>query len=222
MRLLIVEDQQKHLEDAMATILRLQKAFELQARYASTLEAAMEQLDWAEVVVTDLFFPEQTGEPPEPLRVNMYDGPAFAEAHMSGVKLAKRCLELKKPFAICTSTCHHGTKTQPACEWIRKRHMELVDGDPTDESGNFAVDGEAAQKQWTLAFLIVIGAFEKTVRGIRQVDDKWSWDRDFRAIRGFLGRRKRRDDEGATACMKNADQTVAEVLRLYDSIPKDE
>jgi|GEM_PF-5951770 hypothetical protein len=212
MRMLIVEDQEKHLQDAMATVQKLQQAFELEVRYASTLDVALEQLDWAEIVVTDLFFPEKPGESPDPppyaFKGTNLD---FAEECMSGIKLAKRCLDLGKPVVVCTSTWHHGAKAQPACTWMRAHKMELVDVADSDP-------GVEVPKKWTKAILLVIATHEKVTRSIVEK----SYYEDCNDIGSFVYCYERRNYEGKNRDLKEASPTVAEVLRRYDSIPKDE
>ncbi len=156
MKMLIVEDQEKHLADAKATVKKLEQKFELEVRYAGTLEEAKKELDWAEVVVTDLFFPEKPGESPDPKEpppdsLEEDIRACYAEYNMSGIKLAKLALAQKKPVVVCTSTHHHGEKTQPACDWVRGQKMNLVDNIVGDDR-----EGEAPTKAWKQALVLAI------------------------------------------------------------------
>ncbi len=216
MKMLIVEDQEKHLADAKATVKKLEQKFELEVRYAGTLEEAKKELDWAEVVVTDLFFPEKAGESPDPpMRPLDELGPPskraiFAEQHMSGIKLTKLCIEQKKPVVICTSTHHHGAKTQPACDWIREQGMELVDVYPEDSQA------EAKTKKWHQAILMAIILRNEPA-------GKLSWE-IFNWLRGSVDKCVRNVEgwkEEMVAWKKPEIHRAAEVLIRYDSIPKD-
>lgn len=153
MKMLLVEDNSNHLADAQKLIARVSETFELEVRYASTLEEALASLDWAEVVVSDLFFPREQGGAPDPVMPRLSgreDLLAFAP-RISGVALAEDVLSAGKKVVLCTSTYHHGDKTEPASCWARDHEVQMVDAYLGDNR-----NGEAASKSWSAAVLYAV------------------------------------------------------------------
>ncbi|MFA6100148.1 MAG: hypothetical protein WC750_04745 [Patescibacteria group bacterium] len=154
MKMLIVEDNANHLADAKSLVTRISEAFGLEVRYASTLEEATNLIEWAEVVVSDLFFPQVRGGSPDPVMPRLSGSEeliAFAP-QISGVALAAKVLAAGKKVIFCTSTYHHGDKTRPGDFWARTHGVQMVDVDLDDDNPN----GEAASKSWDAAVLYAV------------------------------------------------------------------
>ena len=158
MRILLVEDSEKHLNDALEVVERIKSKEEIDVVCAGTLEEALKMLSQCDVLVSDVFFPEMPGEAAESSVKPPWDGYKndemgwvhYAEQHISGVKLAKASLALGIPVVLCTSSYHHADKTQPACSWARCHGMELVD------SYSATREKDATTKEWTTAFLFAL------------------------------------------------------------------
>ena len=120
--LLIVEDQEHHLKDVKEVIEKERERIPitLNVTYATNLQDALSLMSEADGVITDVFFPSLAGENSE---------------GSNGQRIVEECLKLKKPVVWCTSTYHHGRKTDPFSEWGRKRGLEMFDVCLRDEHG---------------------------------------------------------------------------------------
>ncbi|MDD5437667.1 MAG: hypothetical protein PHC70_00790 [Patescibacteria group bacterium] len=153
MKMLLVEDNAKHIVDAQKFVESVRETFDLEVRYATTLEEALALLDWAEVVASDIFFPREQDGSPVPVMPYLQGHEeilAFAP-QISGVALAEKALAAGKKVVFCTSTYHHGDKTAPASLWARKYEIQMVDAN-LDADRN----GEAATKSWEAAVLYAV------------------------------------------------------------------
>src|SRR3989344_169321 len=133
LEVLVIEDNPKHMSDVKQLCdERIQKGVLSSVDYASTLTEANELLfgKTYDGIISDVFFPERSGE----------------KEREFGTTIAQYALDKKIPFVLVTSTHHHGRKTQPVCDFMRGRGMNLVDSEPEDK------DGEAKSKSFKGGF----------------------------------------------------------------------
>ncbi|MEK6901121.1 MAG: response regulator [Nanoarchaeota archaeon] len=133
-KILLVEDRPQHIAEAKQLLEeRIRSGIITGVDYASTLHQAMQSLRVGtyDGVISDVFFPSEEGE---------------MEAQ-NGTTVAEQALFYSVPVVLVTSTYHHGTRTQPVCEWGRERGMELVDRYMENER-----DAEDSTKNWSGAF----------------------------------------------------------------------
>ena len=171
--LLIVEDDKKHLRDAKAEVKRqIEEGAQIKAYYAKNLKEAQEYLNGQaiDVVISDVFFPSGM-EKKEESRIIKHLSTllrkAFGEFTSEFDKEKERAIQewecgrelaplgvyiaenYKGPLVFCTSTYHHGARTEPVNVYVCKkekigRKIGIVDD---LDAGN----GEAKKKKWDLA-----------------------------------------------------------------------
>jgi len=133
-KILLVEDNPKHLADAKALLEdRVRVGAINGVDYATNLDEAVELvgIKTYDAIISDIFFPAEAGGIEEEL----------------GTFMGRYALDYNIPFVLITSTYHHGCKTQPACDWIRNRGMNLVDNPEADKWG------DSDYKKWDDAYL---------------------------------------------------------------------
>jgi hypothetical protein len=136
-KILVIEDTPKHLADAKAYF--ADKPVEVV--YASTYEEAKKLYDSVDAVISDVYFPESEGK----------------EATDMGVEVALD-LHGKKPFVLCTSGYHHGSKLQHVCSLGRAYGWgEMVDGCCPPE-------GDVETKEWDRAY----GQLRERASGVKE------------------------------------------------------
>lgn len=168
MRILIVEDDEKHQMNARWVCGNTLGYFGYTCEFVETLEEAEQLLSSCDGVLSDVFFPAKKGEspnpelpPPGPIRG--FSQPdkeiEYAEKYINGVRLAERAKSLGLPVVLCTSSYHHGTMTQPVCTWSRnKTGVPLIDNEGVTDA---LLDKEATRKNWAMALLILIAQMQK-------------------------------------------------------------
>ena len=160
-RLLVIEDKPHHITDARNVLEeRVAGGYIGGADYASTYDEAQALLgtNRYDAIMSDVFFPRSSGVLEEQL----------------GTKIADHAIKNNLPFVLVTDTNHHGTKTQPVCDYVRARNMQLIDNQgvtmdkfvyskPFEEMSrsemNDAVREEtnrsARQKNWKSAYMVL-------------------------------------------------------------------
>lgn len=153
-KILVIEDNLKHLSEVKNFIdERVHAGADVEARFVSTFEEAKEAMDTEQYdgIISDVFFPDHEGSPPDPETPaptrNETEQLDWAE-NVGGVKLVREARTRRIPFILCTSTYHHGEKTQPVTAWLRKNSADFV-VDASHEVGS----GEADRKDWQSAFV---------------------------------------------------------------------
>lgn len=154
-KILVIEDSPKHLSEVKNFIdERVQAGADIEARFVSTFEEARGALDAEQYdgIISDIFFPDREGAPPDPItpapKRDEEAQLAWAE-DVGGVKLVREARTRRIPFILCTSTYHHGEKTQPITAWLRKNGAGSMVVDASHEVGS----GEADHKDWQKAFI---------------------------------------------------------------------
>ncbi|MEK7583751.1 MAG: response regulator [Patescibacteria group bacterium] len=137
MRILVVEDQESHIQDARAILDQEGVEYDL----VRTEGAAVRQLrdgDQFDGVITDLFLPHSDKAP-------------WTDADQPcGLAVALKAEQLGLPFVICTSGYHHGAKYDWICQVGRQRGWpEMVDSS-TDYTK------EADKKNWKEALEVLL------------------------------------------------------------------
>ncbi|MEK7530172.1 MAG: response regulator [Patescibacteria group bacterium] len=153
-KILIIEDNQNHLEEVRRFIDgRVKAGADFEAHFVSTFDDAKKALDTEQYdgIISDIFFPDREGGSPDPVtpapRDNQEEQLNWAEG-VGGVKLVREARSRRIPFMLCTSTYHHGQKTQPVSTWLRANNVEFI----VDASYEVA-EGEAEHKNWQSAFI---------------------------------------------------------------------
>ncbi len=121
---LIVEDNQKHMEDAKRVLSRFGIEYDLASNLVEALGYFREYS--FNGILSDVFFPLSEGGVERP----------------SGVILCEYALEQNIPIVLCTDTYHHGPKTSPVDNYARKQGIPLIDsedvrGDEEDDTKNW-------------------------------------------------------------------------------------
>jgi len=142
LEILVVEDNPKHLEDAKAEMEKNGQHVDMNVDYAGTLDEAMELVAGKayDGIISDVFFPvHETAE----------EGP-------NGVKMADYALDNDIAIVLCTSTYHHGEKTEPVNKYSRQKGVTLVDVFIDMDN----VDSEAEKKNFEGAFASLMARIE--------------------------------------------------------------
>lgn len=145
-KILIIEDNPKHLEEVKKFIdERVNAGADFETHFASTFEETKKALDAEQYdgIISDIFFPDKEGMPPEPPKSGSLDW----VNDVGGVKLVREAHARRIPFFLCTSTYHHGDKTQPVTTWLQKNKADFY----VDEQD--VGSGEAEHKDWQRAFI---------------------------------------------------------------------
>lgn len=134
--LLVVEDDERHMADFLETLLEVKRAmpFQIILKCAANLEEALKLIPEADLVVTDVFFPDAPGQ----------------EVGAYGTNVVAECLKQLKPVVWITSTYHHGDETEESSKWGRDHGLEMFDCSPRDGIG------EALHKPWKRALYGVV------------------------------------------------------------------
>jgi len=130
--ILLVEDNQKHAEDAK----RILDQYKIMHDHCSNLTEALGffREHKASGILSDVFFPLSE----------------LGIERPSGVILCEYALEQKIPIVLCTSTYHHGPKTSQVNRYARRQGIPLID------SEEVTGDEEANEKNWKEAVLELI------------------------------------------------------------------
>lgn len=175
-KILVVEDDTKHLQDAKIFFQSLEGQVEVV--YATSFNDAREQIRKYTVytgecskddrrgiseysldgIITDIFMPASTRRPEDDReseyakRIIDYTTTNLVPA---GIGIAAIANKAGIPFVICTAGYHHGVKY----EWINGLSGALEWGDMADSSGDHFED--AASKQWSYAYELLTERMEK-------------------------------------------------------------
>ncbi len=150
-KILIIEDNQKHLADARKLLEeRVSTGAIGSVTYADTLSRAMDSLrtENYDGIISDVFFHQESG--------------GLEEQY--GTHVAEHCLSLGLPVILATSTWHHGERTQPVHVWADKREMSLIDSG----TGN----KESESKNWEGAYLALTYLIEGKECGEIQINSQ--------------------------------------------------
>lgn len=185
--LLIVEDNEKHLNDAENAVNSVNNSGVLSSYvipdFASTKDSALEKLGAQRYhgVISDIFMPSNmsgvTNEDRELCYKALeqfignfeYDSRGWISGEdlpPLGVLVAEKSLEKHIPIVFCTDAYHHAYKLEPVCNYGWKNRISVVDSVTTREMENPRewVDGRSAtRKNWDYALKILgdkIGVFE--------------------------------------------------------------
>ena len=137
-RLLIIEDNEKHLADAK----QYMQDKGLEVVYATTYEEAKEHYETVDAVISDIYFPERKEE--------------YEQA--CGVKVAED-LEGKTPFVLLTAGYHHGDKYSEIFELAYQKSWIIVETDslevPETDTG-IDFNYESPRKRWEEAYISLL------------------------------------------------------------------
>ena len=158
MKILIIEDNQKHLVDAKAVVAEMR----IEADFATTYVDAKNMMENNKYdgIVSDIFFPyaEKTSYSLNGWNFtarfeceNMLDEIIHRigrsdikwikaankwisgqEMHPTGIMIARDCLVANVPVVLCTDTYHHGWSTEPVNIWAGKNEIKVFDGYPSE------------------------------------------------------------------------------------------
>lgn len=139
--ILVVEDNEKFLADVKEEV---GKRNYFNADYATNKQDALNLANGKLYagILSDCFFPDFEG----------------GEEKQNAIEMGGYALENNIPIVYCTSTYHHGAKTQEVCNYSRENGIPLVDAN--HEIG----DGEANQKNFAGAL--------NTLKGMIDYKDK--------------------------------------------------
>ena len=178
-RILVIEDDQKHIKDAEVTIANNP---EVSADFAKTFNEATKLMKENEYdgIISDIFFPCHNekecsssitgwnkiisskcyallisfgigfGGYEEYIQA-AYRWLKGKSMHPTGVIVAKMAIESELPIILVTDTYHHGYKTEPVNQWARKNRITLIDSEPDDR-----YNGSDSQKNWESAIEILL------------------------------------------------------------------
>lgn len=158
MKILVVEDNPKYLQDAKETLEGPINPRGLEVKYVDTLQEAKRELQEKEYHggLLDVFFPRIAGEEPK----------------LCGVELGEMALFKGIPILLITSTHHHGKETEEASRWARSKGMDLFDtpsgGLCRDEDGELV---SVSWKFWSDAFFQIIKLMIGKQRGFYAVSE---------------------------------------------------
>lgn len=133
MKILVIEDNQKHLNDAkefFSTIEGVEVVYAVDYRNSRVKEKLTE----VQGVISDIFFPLQKGDS------------TWGQEEPIGVSIMIRCREMKLPCILNTSGYHHGSRYQ----WICSLQRDLELPEIVDASGDYFKDAD--KKNWKQAF----------------------------------------------------------------------
>lgn len=135
LNILLVEDNDNHAADCVSMLAEIQDRLPVQVTLtrATTLEDALPLVAEADGVLTDVFYPAKAGDSAET---------------PSGQQMVAHCLRIGKPVVWCTSTYHHGTRTNTVSQWGREHGLEMFD--------TCAENGEAPYKPWDQALAAIV------------------------------------------------------------------
>ena len=158
MKILVIEDTAKHLEDAKRFFATqpdvevvYKKTFcELPGHIVADVDSRNKRppTELFDGVISDIFFPDSDHSQPEPI----------------GVAVMMLCRELNVPCVLCTDGYHHGDRYQ----WIDRFQQtlglpQMIDRSPPyDPSGNRDKQHVANEKSWRFAFETLKKLIEKS------------------------------------------------------------
>jgi hypothetical protein len=153
-RILVVEDNQKHLSDTVAYVSKLENC---NVDFATTLAAALLLLEVNKYsgIISDVFFPDVDG--------------ANADSFENAIALHKKALELSTHVVFNTDGNHHGIKYRPfvfklhnighiSGDWKFTDSGLTIESYPKDENANLDF------KQWEAAFRYILLVYESKVQ----------------------------------------------------------
>ncbi len=133
MKILVIEDNEKHLRDAKKFFSAMS---EIEVLYAEDYRGANVEEKLKEVggVISDIFFPLKKGDK------------TWGQEEPIGVSIMMRCRELKLPCILNTSGYHHGSRYQWICDLQRDFSLPEI----VDSTGDYFKEAET--KNWQRAF----------------------------------------------------------------------
>jgi hypothetical protein len=140
MRILIVEDEDSHMGDAIKTMWANRVSYTIERNYYHAMRALKDHerglIEKLDGVLTDIFMPTNEFAP--------WNDPNLP----CGLGVALEAERLGLPFVICTSGYHHGARYDWICTIGRRRRWpEIVDM----EYGDDPYTTEAPKKDWQRA-----------------------------------------------------------------------
>ena len=141
MKILVIEDEQKHLLDATKVL----PTENIEYLFVSCLKEAKKYFGKVDGIITDVYFPFDPDYVPE-----INEGP-------NGVIVAVVSQKLGIPCVICTSGYHHGKKYNWACSLLREIGFpEMIDSyEELLEGRKNTREDEADHKPWEKAWAIL-------------------------------------------------------------------
>lgn len=194
LKLLIVEDNERHLSDAKEEMQRrIDAGTRVQPFYASDLKSAMDIINGngqglcnLDGVISDVFYPTGLNEGEDrdireklegmflPVWTHQLDisrdiksWSRGSEIPPSGAYLAFDLIGGNIPVVLCTDGWHHGKKTQPVYSWAQENNVGFVDN-------NRSEDFPAKKKYWTESYGRLLNMVAQKVAGI-PVYSKYDW-----------------------------------------------
>ena len=136
MRILVVEDNPIHLDDAIRTL----RDAGVEISTAADEQSGLEKLEESspDGVITDIFMPRTVGH-------SRYGN----DNEPCGVAIALRAEQLGIPFVFCTAGNHHGARYQWITDVAADRGWPIID---SSAFGGTADSDESPKKDWAEAF----------------------------------------------------------------------
>ncbi len=112
LRILVIEDNEHHMQDVQHMLGERQKVVDLDVTYVGTLKQAYECMS-VDGIISDVFFPGREGDKPENQAYRM-----VAKANEMGV-----------PIVLCTDGDHHGPHLEGITNklWSNESFLDMVD-----------------------------------------------------------------------------------------------
>jgi len=174
LEILVVEDNEKHMEDAKAEMSkRIEAGEDLTVNYATSYAEAIQALQSKHYdgVITDIFMPSSEGKVEDRHRLECYsvlpkkilENQEYSRAALNwkegtelpplGALVAEKAMEQSVPLVFCTDTYHHGKKTEPVVVYARSKMIPFIDD-------NHAKEGHAEHKKWDFAVDVMKATIE--------------------------------------------------------------
>lgn len=170
MRILVIEDSEKHLADAMQYAGTLTGC---SVDYVTTLSAALDMLQKTayDGAICDVFFPTEIGGP--------------VDSFVNAIELSKKLVEMGIHHVFNTSGNHHGRK-YAGFTWVTPRATYSDNPEDKGKCYDFRATGMIIEaypdnsnadkdtKQWQAAFryiLLVLALLQLTDKGVKVIED---------------------------------------------------
>lgn len=150
LRILIVEDDPRHREDAVAAVSQAGHA----AVCASTYGNANYAIDKVDAVLSDVHFPYSN-------TLDRESGQDYTEPTACGLAVAMLCEKRGLPFVLCTDGHHHGNKAQWVFDFCGVAGWDIVEGrlsrvELPEPSAEVNLYTDSLAKSWDYALLVLL------------------------------------------------------------------
>lgn len=141
MRLLIVEDERRHLDEALLVLFKERIGYTIERNSNDALRvlknSALHGTPKVDGVITDIYMPESEKEP-------------WNDASLPcGLAVALEAERLGIPFVFCTNSYHHSTKLDWICGIGRSRGWPEIVDNPNYQRPLY--NDESVSKNWQKA-----------------------------------------------------------------------